>query len=70
MVSYNGVPLTFFSGQGFKVFNRELAQSLGVVLGRHSIQQLMMKKDHTEKQMLSSAVKHELVFVKLDGVTH
>ena len=33
IVCYNGVPLTFFSDQGFKLMNGKLAQSLGVVLG-------------------------------------
>ena len=49
--------------------NGKLAPSLGVVLGRDSIRQLILEKVHIEKQMLSSAVKHELVFIKFDGVT-
>ena len=69
MVCYNGVPLTFFPDQGFKLLNDKLAQSLGVVLGRDSIRQQSMEKVHIEKQMLSSAMKHELVFIKFDGVT-
>ena len=69
MVCYNGVPLTFFSDQGFKLLNGKLAQNLGAVLGRDSIRQLILEKVHIEKQMLSSAVKHELVFIKFDDVT-
>ena len=69
MICYNGVPLTFFCDQGFRLLNGKLAQSLGVVLGRDSIWQLILEKVHIEKQMLSSAVKHELVFIKFDGVT-
>ena len=68
MVCYNGVSLTFFSDQGFKLLNGKLAQSLGVVLGQDSIRQLILEKVHIEKQMLSSAVKHKLVFIKFDGV--
>ena len=49
--------------------NCKLAQSLGVVLGRESIRQLIMEKVHIEKKMLSSAVKRGLVFIKFDGVT-
>ena len=69
MICYNGVPLTFFSDQGFKWLNSKHAQSLGVVLGRDSTQQLILEKVHIEKQMLSLAVKHELVFIKFGGVT-
>ena len=66
---YNGVPLTFFSDQDFKLLNGKLAQSLGVVLGRDSIRQLILEKVHIEKQMLSSAMKHKLFFMKFDGAT-
>ena len=70
MVGNNGVPLTFFTDQGFKSLNGKLAQSLDAVSGRNSILQLIMEKVHIEKPMLSPAVKHELVFIKFDGVTH
>ena len=44
MVCYNEVPLTFFSDQGFKLLNGKLVRSLGVVLGRDSIRQLIAEK--------------------------
>ena len=44
MVCYNGVPLTFFSDQGFKLLNGKLAQSLGVILDETPFDNCLWKK--------------------------
>ena len=68
-VVYDGVPLTFFSGEGFQLLNGSSARNLGVPLGRMSIRNLVMDKYETELKKLREAVKNKLLYLKFDGVT-
>lgn len=69
MVAYDGVPLTFFGGQGFQVLSKNAACKLGVGMGRDAVRGKIMKKFEEEKETLCNCINGVPVFLKFDGVT-
>lgn len=69
MVAYDGVPLTFFSGQGFQMLCKDAACKLGVGTGRDAVRAMILKKFEEEKEALRNCIAGVPVFLKFDGVT-
>ena len=69
MLVYNGVPLSFFQGDGFKLLNGDFARSLGIPLGRDAIREMLLKRADEEKKKLKDEISGMLISIKFDGVT-
>ena len=69
MVAYDGVPLTFFQGEGFKTINGLAAEKLKVPLGRKTVREMILNKANQEKELLSKELEGKFFCLKFDGVT-
>ena len=69
MLAYDGVPLTFFQSEGFKMLNGSAAESLGISLGNAAIRSMLMEKAEEERKKLCDSLKGKLVSLKFDAAT-
>lgn len=69
MLVYNGVPLSFFQDDGFRLLSGDFARSLGIPLGRDAIREMLLKKSNEEKLKLKNELSGALISIKFDGVT-
>ena len=68
-VTYDGVPLTFFSGDGFQGLLGKAAKTLDVALGRDVVRVLVINRAAEEKKALMDKLVGKMIVVKMDGVT-
>ena len=69
MIAYDGVALTFFSGDGFKTLNGPAAEKLGVALGRNAVRRMILDRAGKDKRSLSKELEGKFFSLKFDGVT-
>ena len=69
MLVHNGVPLCFFQDNGFKLLNGDFARSLGTLLGRDAIREMLVKRAIEEKKKLKNKLSGAPVSIKFMGVT-
>ena len=67
MIVYNGVPLTFFQDDGFRLLNGNFAKNLKIQLGLQAIRSMVLKKFEEEKSKLKESLSGALV--SINGVT-
>ena len=63
MLVYNGVPLCFVQGDGFKLLNGDFARNLGIPLGRDAIHEMLLKRAIEEKKKLKNELPGALVSI-------
>jgi len=69
MVCYDGVPSTFFRGEGFQTLLGQAAKSLNIALGRDAIRELVINVATEERRKLMKSMQGKLLFLKFDGVS-
>lgn len=69
MIAIDGVPLTFFSDEGFQLLDGTPASNLAVSQGRDAICSLVLDAFNQEKQNLVQIINDKPIYVKCDGVT-
>ena len=69
LIAYDGVPLTFFQGKGFKQLNGQIANDLEINLGRQAVRAMILEKAKGERELLKKKLANALVFLKFDAAT-